>query len=64
MSQISRERERIFGVIREDWQAQIFLSDWVLQNGIGEPLTSAKIQLEFLETFELSYLWLYLYFYL
>ena len=47
MSQISRERERIFGVIREDWQAQIFLSDWVLQNGIGEPLTSAKIQLKF-----------------
>ena len=58
MSQISREWEIIFDAIRDAWEGQILLCDWVLQRGIGEPLKSEKIPFKFLETFEVSYLWL------
>ena len=46
-----REREIIFDITRDVWKGQIFLCDWVLQRGVGEPLTSEKIQFKFLETF-------------
>ena len=37
-SRISRERESILDIIRDAWKDQIFLRDWILQRGIGDPL--------------------------
>ena len=35
---ILREHERILDIIRDAWKGRIFLCDWVLQRGIGDPL--------------------------
>ena len=37
-SGISRERESILDIIRDTWKDQIFLRDWILHRGIGDPL--------------------------
>ena len=55
MSKISRECERILDIIRDAWKAQIFLCDWVLPKGIGEPLKSEKIQFKFLGPVQTPY---------
>ena len=34
----SREREWILDIIRDAWKGPIFLRDWILQWGIGDPL--------------------------
>ena len=55
MSEISLACEIIFDIICYAWKGQIFLCDWVLPKGIGEPLTSEKIQFKFLGPVQTPY---------